>query len=242
MSRDVPAKDGEGAGPALSKRLDRRSAVKLALLTALVLGGLAAARWTPLADVLTREGVADVVTRLRDSAWAPVIFVATYTAATALAIPGTVLTLAGGALFGFAWGSLYNWIAANLGANLAFLIARRLGRDAVRRVGGRRLDGVDRATREHGLEGLLALRLLPLVPFNALNFGSGLSAISWPAYAVATAVGIIPGTIVYTLFADAILEGSTEASRGALVRVLISGLLLLALVLLPALARKRGTS
>jgi uncharacterized membrane protein YdjX (TVP38/TMEM64 family) len=87
---------------------------------------------------------------------------------------------------------------------------------------------------------MLTLRLIPAVPFNALNFGAGLTAISWPAYALSTLVGIFPGTLVYTMFADALLAGSREASREALLRVLISGLLLVALSFLPTLAKKLG--
>lgn len=214
--------------------------LKLGLLAALVAGGVLLATVTPVGDYLTRDGIGRGIAWLRGSTWAPVIFVGVYAIATALAVPGTVLTLAGGALFGVFWGTVYNSIAANLGANMAFWVARSLGRDGVRRLAGDRLDALDRATRDHGLRGLLTLRLIPAIPFNALNFGSGLTAISWPSYALATLVGIFPGTVVYTMFADALLEGSQEASRDALIRVLVSGALLVALSFLPTLARKLG--
>lgn len=234
-----PDEDRPGRGAAV---------VKLGLLVLLVLGGILVTRMTPLGDVLSREGVGEIITRLRGSTWAPVIFVGLYALATAVAIPGTVLTLAGGALFGFFWGTVYNSIAANIGANLAFLVARFLGRDAVEVLAGERLDKLDRATKAHGFRGLLTLRLVPLVPFNALNFGSGLTAMSWPVYAGATLVGILPGTIVYTMFADALLMGSREASRDALTRVLVSGGLLVLLAFLPTILDKlnirlpRGTA
>lgn len=219
---------------------DRRPWLRLALLVTLLAGGVLVVRLTPLGDHLSREGVRSAVEALRGSTWAPVVFVAAYATATALAIPGTILTLAGGALFGFGWGTLWNWLAANLGASAAFWIARALGRDAVARVTGDRLARLDRATRAHGFRGLLALRLIPLVPFNALNFGSGLTGMPWRTYAAATAVGILPGTAVYTFFADALLAGSTEASREALVRMLVAGALLLALSFLPTLLKKMG--
>ncbi len=212
--------------------------LRLALLVLIVLGGLAATRFTPVGELLTREGIVDAVDGVRSSVWTPLLFVLLYAGATALAIPGTVLTLAGGALFGVFWGTVFNSIGANIGANLAFLEARYLGRDGVQRLAGRRLAALDAATREHGFKGLLVLRLVPLVPFNALNFGSGLTAISWSAYALATVVGIFPGTLIYTNFADALLQGSQDASQAAFVRALISGLLLVALSLLPALLRR----
>lgn len=218
---------------------DRRAAfLKLTALVVLVAGGILLARMTPLGDYLSREGVGRVVAQLRGSTWAPLIFVAIYAAATALAIPGTVLTLAGGALFGVFWGTVFNSVGANLGANAAFLVSRLLGRDGVVRLLGDRLSRLDRATRDHGFRGLLTLRLIPLVPFNALNFGSGLTAMSWPVYALATLIGILPGTIVYTMFADALLQGSQEASREALVRVLVSGGLLILLSFLPTILKK----
>ncbi len=217
-----------------------RPILKLALLGALVAGGVAVATLTPLGDYLSREGIQEAIAWLRGSTWAPVIFIAVYATATALAVPGSVLTLAGGALFGVFWGTIYNTIAANLGANAAFGVARFLGRDGVRTLAGDRLEALDRAAENHGFRGLLTLRLIPAVPFNALNFGMGLTAISWGAYALATLVGIFPGTLVYTLFADALLAGSREASREALIRVVVSGVLLVGLSFLPTLARKLG--
>lgn len=219
-----------------------RALLKLAVLVMIVAGAVVAVRVTPLGDLLSRDGIDGAVRWLRGSTWAPVTFIAVYTGSTALALPGSILTLAGGALFGLFWGVIYNSIAANLGANLAFLLARWLGRDGVERLLGDRLEKLDRATRDHGFRGLLTLRLVPLVPFNALNFGAGLTAMRWSTYALATAIGILPGTIVYTMFADALLEGSTQASREALVRVAVSGALLVLLSFLPQIVKKMNIS
>ncbi len=221
--------DGAGGG---------RAYVKLALFALLLVGGFLLARFTPLGSLLTREGIDRAIGELRGSVWAPVLFVSLYAGATALAIPGTILTLAGGALFGFFWGTVFNTIAANIGASLAFLVARFLGREGIARLSGRRLQRMDEATKEHGFQGLFLLRLVPLVPFNALNFGSGLTALRWRTYALATAIGIFPGTVVYTMFADALLQGSQEASREALVRVLIAGALLVFLSFLPTILKR----
>lgn len=217
-----------------------RAFLKLAVLVGVVVGGLLVARYTPLGTYLSRDGIGRGIVALERSPMAPLVFMAVYTLATAIAIPGTVLTLAGGALFGVVWGSLFNWIAANLGANAAFGIARFLGRDAIEKVTGDRLSKLDRATEEHGFQGLLTLRLIPLVPFNALNFGSGLTAMSWKAYALATAIGILPGTVVYTFFADSLLAGSREASREALLRVALAGGLLILLTFLPRILKRLG--
>lgn len=214
--------------------------VKLAVLATLIVGGVLLASFTPVGDYLSRDGIGRAITWLRGSTAAPLIYIALYAAATALAIPGSVLTLAGGAMFGVVWGTVYTTIAANLGANAAFGVARYLGRDGIEALAGDRLEKLDRATRDHGFRGLLTLRLIPAVPFNALNFGSGLTSIGWSTYAAATAIGIFPGTLVYTMFADALLAGSQEASRDAFLRVLLSGALLVLLSFLPTIAKRVG--
>ena len=220
-----------------------RAGLRLGALALLLIGGVLLLRLTPVGELLSRQGALGVIEYLRSSAWAPVLFVILYTAAVALAMPGTILTLTGGAVFGFWGGFLLNSIGANLGANLAFLLSRSLGRGGIRRLlrgehlqrHMRRLDAV---AERHGFRGLLILRLIPAVPFNALNFGPGLTAMPWRAYAGATVLGIIPGTAVYTLFADALLEGSQAASREAFGRVLLAGVLLVVLSLVPVILRK----
>ncbi len=215
--------------------------LKLGAFVLLIVGGFFGIKGTPAGPYLTLEGIGDGIEWLRGNPWAAPIFVGIYATATALAVPGTILTLAGGAVFGFWWGTLYNFIAANIGANAAFLVARSLGGDAVRRLIGKdskvlnKLDGI---VEQHGFRGLLTLRLIPLAPFNALNFGSGLMALKWRSYAIATLIGILPGTAIYTFFADALLQGSQEASRDAWLNVLLAGLLLVLLSFLPAILKK----
>jgi uncharacterized membrane protein YdjX (TVP38/TMEM64 family) len=214
--------------------------LKLGLLVAILAAAALVVRSTPLGGYLTRDGIVSLLETIRGSMWAPVAFVVIYSVATALALPGSLLTIAGGAVFGFWWGAVFNSIGANIGANAAFGFSRTLGRDGIERIGGKRLQGLDRATSEHGLVGLLILRLIPLVPFNALNFGSGLTAIRWGHYALATVVGILPGTLVYTFFADALVQGSTSASQEARTRLWIAGVLFVVLTLVPVIARRLG--
>lgn len=218
--------------------------IKLLAFLSFVASGVLLARYTPLGELLSREGIQSGVGFLRGSPIAPLLFVPVYAGAVALAIPGTLPTLAGGAVFGLWWGTLFNWLGANLGANLAYLLARHLGRDGIGQLLGDRaegwpaLDRLDRAVRAHGFRGMLTLRLIPVVPFNVLNFGGGLVGMGWPSYALATGVGILPGTFVYTMFADALLEGSTQASRDAFLRMALAGLLLVLLGFLPAILNR----
>lgn len=213
---------------------------RLAGLVGLVLAAWLLARLTPAGGVLSRDGALALLESVRASLWAPALFVLLYAAATALALPGSVLTIVGGAVFGFGWGAVLNTVGANLGANAAFGVARFLGRDGIQQLTRGRLAGLDRVAEQRGFWGLFALRLVPLVPFNALNFGAGLTALRWRDYALATVIGILPGTLVYTFFADALVRGSTDASRDAYLRLWIAGGLLLALSAVPALARRLG--
>ena len=241
---EASAGEGNSGGPAAEAQEPRGRAgalLKLGAFVLVIIGGYLIAKATPAGDYLTREGIGQGIDWLRGNPWAPVIFVGIYATATALAVPGTILTLAGGAVFGFYWGTLYNFIAANIGANAAFFIARSLGGDAVGRLIGKdskvlnKLDGI---VARHGFRGLLTLRLIPLAPFNALNFGAGLMRLKWRDYAIATLVGILPGTAIYTFFADALLQGSQEASRDALWRLIAAGVLLVLLSFLPAILKK----
>jgi len=220
--------------------LGSRPWFKLALLVATVLAAAAVTQWSPVASRLSLDEIVSGMRNLPSPVVAPLLFVLAYAAATTVAVPGSLLTIAGGALFGFGWGALYNTIGANLGASGAFLLARVLGRDGVERIFGNRVRGLERATREFGFLGLLALRLVPLVPFNVLNVGSGLTRLRWREYLVATMLGILPGTLVYTFFADALVLGYVDASRDARVRVWLAGGLFLVIGLLPLLARKLG--
>lgn len=214
--------------------------VRLAGLLVILAAAWVAVRATPAREYLTPAGVARLVDAVRATWWTPIAFVAAYVLACVFAFSGAVLTLAGGALFGFWWGSLLNTLGANLGASAAFWVARRLGREGVQGLLGSRLEGLDRLAQRSGFAWLLRLRLIPVVPFNLLNFGSGLTAMPWRDYALATVVGILPGTLVYTFFATALLEGSREASREALLRVVVAGGLLVVLSFVPAIARRFG--
>lgn len=215
-----------------------RGWLKLAALIALLALAWFAFRQLPFREWLSGDGPDHVRLTLRETWWGPLAFVVLYTVLSALDFSGLVLTLAGGALFGFWWGVLLNSIGANLGANGAFWLARGLGREGVRALVGERLAGLDRQAEIAGPIWLFRLRLIPVVPFNLLNLAAGLTAMPWRSYALATAIGIIPGTLVYTYFADALIAGVTGSPRAAWLRVAVAGALLVSLSFVPSLARR----
>jgi uncharacterized membrane protein YdjX (TVP38/TMEM64 family) len=134
-------------------------------------------------------------------AWGPIVFVAGYVLATVAFVPGSVLTLVGGAVFGLFWGVVYVFTGATLGAAAAFLVSRYLARPLVERRlrGNPRFERIDRAVGREGGKIVLLLRLSPALPFNLLNYALGLTRVRFRAYLVAS-VGMLPGTLLYVYY------------------------------------------
>ena len=129
---------------------------------------------------------------------APLLFMLAYAIGTVLFLPGSVLTLAGGALFGPLWGTFYNLTGATLGALIAFVIARYLAGDwVVGKTGGRAKQLADGVERE-GWRFVAFTRLVPLFPFNLLNYALGLTRIPVTHYLVASYVFMLPGAFAFT--------------------------------------------
>jgi uncharacterized membrane protein YdjX (TVP38/TMEM64 family) len=212
--------------------------VRLAVLAAVLAAAGYAAYRLGIFELRDPERLGDAIRRAKDVPALPVLFVLGYAIATVFALPGTVFTLAGGAIFGTVLGSLLNWTGATLGALGAYALARRLGSDAVRKVLGRHVDALNALTSRADFATLFRLRLIPVVPFNALNFAAGLAPAPLRAYALSTALGIIPGTVVYTYFADSLVAGVTGARQRALVHLVIAGAMLIGVSFVPALARR----
>lgn len=121
-----------------------------------------------------------------------------YIAVTGLSLPGaTVLTLAGGALFGLVWGTLIVSFASSIGATLAFLAARFLFRDTVKSRFGDRLAAIDAGLAKDGPYYLFTLRLVPLFPFFVINLAMGLTAIKTFTFYWVSQLGMLAGTVVY---------------------------------------------
>jgi uncharacterized membrane protein YdjX (TVP38/TMEM64 family) len=147
-------------------------------------------------DMLRLEAIEPALQAL--GIWAPIGFILIYATATVLFVSGAILSLAGGALFGPVWGTVWNLAGATLGATIAFLLARSVaGEWVARRIGGRLRRLVDGVTAE-GWRFIALMRLVPLVPFNLLNYALGLTGISLPAYALTSAFCMVPGAIAYT--------------------------------------------
>jgi uncharacterized membrane protein YdjX (TVP38/TMEM64 family) len=186
-------------------------------------------------DQLTTEAVAAWVER--SGYWGPAVFVGIYTIAPALFLPGSVLTLAGGALFGPFTGALLSLTGATIGATIAFLIARYLTAEWVeRRVSGK-LQDIKEGVEREGWRFVAFVRLVPLFPFNLLNYALGLTRLSVSTFTITSFVAMAPGALAYAYLGDA---GREAVSGGPdLVRKGLLALALLAAVaLLPSLIRR----
>jgi uncharacterized membrane protein YdjX (TVP38/TMEM64 family) len=127
-----------------------------------------------------------------------IAFIAIYNLATLLFVPGSLLTMKGGCLFGVFWGSVCVLIAATLGATWAFLLGRYLSRDWLRRQIGKnpKFQAIDRAVGKEGWKIVLLTRLSPIFPFNLLNYVFGVTQVSLKDYILGS-LGMIPGTVMY---------------------------------------------
>ncbi|MDX2256478.1 MAG: TVP38/TMEM64 family protein [Pseudanabaenaceae cyanobacterium bins.39] len=136
---------------------------------------------------------------IRDlGAWGAIAFILIYNIATILFIPGSLLSIGGGALYGLELGSLYVFIASTIGATLAFLIGRYLARDWVSHKIRNHLTfrAIDAAVVKEGFKIVLLTRLSPLFPFNMLNYVFGITRVALKDYILGS-VGMIPATVMY---------------------------------------------
>jgi uncharacterized membrane protein YdjX (TVP38/TMEM64 family) len=189
-------------------RLALYAVLGLAALAALILGGRRLGQYVPqFAGWVEGLGV-----------WGPVVFILGYAVATVAFIPGSLLTLAAGAIFGLARGTLYTLLGATLGAAAAFLVARYLARGMIeRKIAERRIAGnarfaaIDRAVGSEGFKIVALLRLSPVFPFNLLNYALGLTRVRFVHYFLAS-IAMLPGTLLYVYYGTA--AGSLAAVAG----------------------------
>jgi uncharacterized membrane protein YdjX (TVP38/TMEM64 family) len=129
---------------------------------------------------------------------APIVFIVIYNLATVLFIPGSLLTLKGGCLFGIVWGSIYVLIGATFGAILAFLIGRYLSRDWVCRKieSNPKFKAINKAVKKEAWKIVLLTRLSPIFPFNLLNYAFGVTQVSLKDYLLGS-IGMVPATMMY---------------------------------------------
>ncbi|MDF1535266.1 MAG: TVP38/TMEM64 family protein [bacterium] len=170
----------------------------------------------------------------------PLVFTAVYAVATVAALPGSALSIVAGALFGPVVGVITVIFAATLGASLAFLVSRYLARGSVEGwlENNEKFRRLDELTARHGDIVVAITRLVPIFPFNLLNYGFGLTKVPFRTYVLWSFVCMLPGTILYVTGSAAVVEAVREG-KVPWILVLIVVMILAIIVVLGQQARKR---
>ncbi|MEO8219776.1 MAG: TVP38/TMEM64 family protein [Specibacter sp.] len=224
-----PAKAGNEPAPATRNR----AALRLGFLVLLVAAETAVLLIFPLPPV-------EQIRAYFGSTgwWGPAAFILVYAALTLAPVPKSVLSIAAGLVFGLGGGLAVVYVAAMLGSVAAFWLGRWLGREAVEKFTGTRVEKVDALLRRRGLTAMIGVRLVPVLPFTAINYAAGLTSLGWWHYLLGTAIGILPGTVSYVaLGAFGLTPGwQLDLALGAL------GVLTLAGLVVAVLRRRKGKS
>jgi uncharacterized membrane protein YdjX (TVP38/TMEM64 family) len=144
--------------------------------------------------------------------WGLVAFVVLYVLAVVVALPGSALTVVAGALFGSGLGIAVVSVAATVGASLSFLVSRYIAREAIASwlSGKETFRRLDRMTEDHGAVIVALTRLVPIFPFNLLNYGFGLTRVRFWTYVFWSWLCMLPGTVLYVVGADALTEAISQ--------------------------------
>lgn len=202
--------------PPEAPRSLRGPALKFGILLLLVVGGFLAARYTPLAQYLEVEKIQGYLDQVRGLWWAPFALVGTIVVLGSLGLPATPFIVAGAAIFGAVWGTVWNWTGIFLSSFTGFLLARLLGREFVERIGGDKLQRAEKLLHRRGFMPLIAIRFLP-VPFTLVNAAAAVVGVKLPKFLLASAIGLLPPIAILTYFSSALLQAAT-GDRAAIVR------------------------
>lgn len=185
----------------------------------------------------------DVLTLLRSAShWGPVIVILIMAAAVVVSpIPSAPITIAAGSVYGHTWGTVYALAGAELGALIAFEIARRLGRDRVAKwIGSHSLPRA--VNSQLGLTAVVfSARLLPAVSFDVISYAAGLTDLRRRWFAIATAVGMVPATFLLS-HTGAGLRGSNQGAVDVLVGLAGLGILAIAGAIIGVYRQRKRTS
>ncbi len=212
--------------------MNRRTLTRIVLFAALAAAILLAYLYRDLLNVAALESWIKAA-----GALGPVLYIAVYASATVLFLPGSVLTLAGGALFGPVWGALYSLTGATLGATVAFLAARYFASDWVSRKASGWTKQLIEGVEQEGWRFIAFVRLVPLFPFNLLNYALGLTRIGLLAYVVGSYVFMFPGALAYTYLGYAGRE-AVAGGEGLIQKGLLALALLGMVAFLPSLIKR----
>lgn len=199
LKRNVPAAASRGRAFTGEEAQKKGGMAKLIIFLLFLAAAVAAVRTTGVSRYMDQRTLRSLIAGY--GVLAPIVYMLIYAVAPALFLPGLPLTIAGGILFGAVWGVVYAIIGATAGACVAFLISRYLAREWVEgQLKSPRWKRLDAAVEKHGWKVVAFTRLIPLFPFNLLNYAFGLTKIGFRQYAAATFVCMLPACIAFIVF------------------------------------------
>ncbi|MFZ5764950.1 MAG: VTT domain-containing protein [Thermodesulfobacteriota bacterium] len=217
------------AEPRTKGNLAKRLALLLVVVAAIV--GL---RLTGATAALDQESLRAIIAAC--GPLAPAVYILIYAIAPTLLLPGLPLTIAGGILFGPFWGVLYTITGATIGCCVAFLVARYVGRGWVeKKLKNPRWRQLDAMVEEHGWKAVAFTRLIPIFPFNLLNYAFGLTKVKFHQYAITSLLCMLPACIAFIVFSSSLLDLVT----GTITPSFVIGLVLILAVSLAPLIYKK---
>jgi len=228
----VPSEGRTGAG--------RRIAAWVAIV--LAIAGLAAAwRWTALSEWLDPGALARYADLLRSSTLAPLWVLGVYVVASLVAFPITVLIVGTAAFFGPLAAFAYALAGVVGGGAVGFVVGHWLGRDAVRRIAGARINRLSRRLARRGILTIVAVRIVPVAPFTVVNLVAGASHIRFRDFAVGTLLGMCPGILAITVFSDRVVAAVRDPAPESIALLgLVAGAISVGALLLRRWLKRRA--
>jgi phosphatidylserine/phosphatidylglycerophosphate/cardiolipin synthase-like enzyme/uncharacterized membrane protein YdjX (TVP38/TMEM64 family) len=208
---------------------------RFALLGALALMVVVVAglwHWTPLGDYVNLRSLTHATRRIDALPLAPLWFVLCYVAAAVISVPVTVLIAATGLVFGASWGGVYAFLGTTAAAAVSYSIGNWLGRDAVRKLAGARVNRLSERVAKRGIVAVVVLRLLPVAPFAIVNLVAGASHIRMRDFMIGTMLGMGPGIFLTVAFAHQLIASLRRPTVGSFAVLIGIGAVLIGVSLL----------
>ena len=216
----------------------QRAAVRFGILVAILVGAFVAVRFTPLRDLLTIEHLPALLADLRGAWWSPFALVGLCLVFGTIGVPATPFLIAGAAIFGAFWGTVWNFLGILAASMAGYGLARLLGREFVERIGGARMRRAEKLLHRRGFLPLVAIRFLP-IPFTLVNAAAAVVGVRFGRFLLASAVGMLPPIAIITYFTVSLLEAAAGDRAAIGFRMLVVSASAATLVFLPIGIRRR---
>lgn len=164
--------------------------------------------------------------------WAPLVYIIAYTIRPLIFFPASVLSIAGGLAFGAWMGTLYTIIGATLGAALSFVVAKTVGKSLVKKQWTGNAAKIQTQMEQNGFLYVLLFRLIPVINFDLVSYLAAIAKVRFVPFALATLIGIIPGTFAYNFLGSSFVSGNPQIIAAAVAVFIV-------LTVVPILIRNR---